>query len=62
MFGSGMTKLIISNEEMNDIMKKVKPLEESASLIKGVSQKIKNEAKEHKGGMISRNDIRHFRC
>ena len=28
-FGSGMTTLIISNEEMNDIMKIVKSLEES---------------------------------
>ena len=29
MFGSGVTTLIISNEEMNDIMKIVKSLEES---------------------------------
>ena len=27
MFGSGMTITIISNEEMNDIMKKIKSLE-----------------------------------
>ena len=46
---SRMTTLIISNVEMNDIMKIVKPLEESGSLIKGVSEKIKNEAKEQKG-------------
>ena len=37
-FGSGMTALIISNEEMNDIMKIVKSLEESGLLIKGVSE------------------------
>ena len=40
-----MTTLIISNEEMNDIMKIVKSLEESGLLIKGISE-IKNEAKE----------------
>ena len=33
---------------MNDTMKIVKPLEESVSLIKGVSKTIKNEAKEQK--------------
>ena len=40
MFESGVTKLIISNEEMNDIMKIVKPLEESGLLIKGVCKTI----------------------
>ena len=45
MFGSGNTTLIISNEEMNDIMKIVKTLEEFGLLIKGVSETIKNEAK-----------------
>ena len=40
-FGSGMTTLIISNEEMNDIMKIIKSLEESGLLIKGVSETIK---------------------
>ena len=34
---------------MEDIMKIVKSLEESGSLIKGISKKIKNEAKEQKG-------------
>ena len=48
-FGSGNTTLIISNEEMNDIMKIIKSLEESVLLIKGVSKTIKNEAKEQKG-------------
>ena len=49
-FGSGMTTLIISNEEMNDIVKIVKSLKESGLLIKGVSKIIQNEAKEQKGG------------
>ena len=46
MLGSGFTTLIISNEEMNDIMKIVKSLEEFGLLIKGISETIKNEAKE----------------
>ena len=45
MFGSGMTTSIISNEEVNDITKIVKPYEESGLLIKGVSETIKNEVK-----------------
>ena len=47
-FGSGNTTLVISNEEMNDIMKIINSLEESGLLIKGVSQTIKNETKEKK--------------
>ena len=45
MFESGMTTLIISNEEINDIMKMVKYLEESGVSIKRVGETIKNEAK-----------------
>ena len=60
MFGSGVrpwdlashTTLIISNEEMNDILKIVKSLEESGLLIKGIRKTIKNEAKEQKGGFL----------
>ena len=52
LFRSGTTTLIISNEEMNDIMKIVKSLEESGLFIKGVSQTIKNEAKEQKGEIL----------
>ena len=47
------TTLIISNEEMNDVMKIVKSHEESGLLIKGVSKAIKNEAKEQKEGFLS---------
>ena len=46
--GSGFTTLIISNEEVNDILKIIKSLEESGSLIKGVGETIKNEAKNKK--------------
>ena len=61
MFGSGTTTLIISNEEMNDIMKIIKSFEESCFLIKGVDKSIKNEAEEQKK-RIFWNVIRHFRC
>ena len=47
-YGSGTTALIISNKEMEDIMKIVKSLEESGLLIEGVSETIKNEAREKK--------------
>ena len=53
MFESGITALIISNEEMNDIMKIVKSLEESGLLTKQVSETIKNEAKVQKGRFLS---------
>ena len=52
MFGSGFATRVISNEEMNDIMKIVKSLEESGSLIKDLSGTIKNETKEQKGGLL----------
>ena len=45
-YQSGATTLIFSNEEMEDIMKIHKSLEESGLLIKGVSEIIKNKAKE----------------
>ena len=51
-FGSGRTTLMISNEEMDDIMKIVKSLEDSGFLIKGVSERVKNEAKEQIGGFL----------
>ena len=42
MFGSGMTTLIISHDEINYIMKIVEFLEESDLLINGVGETIKN--------------------
>ena len=47
-YGSGTTALIISNYEIEDIMKIAKLLEESGLLIKVISETIKNEAKEQK--------------
>ena len=52
MFGSGVTTLIVSNHEMNDIIKIVNSLEESDLLIKDFSKTIKNEAKEQKGRFL----------
>ena len=49
MFELGVTKLIILNEEMNDIIKIVKPLEQSGTFKKSVCETVKNEAKEQKG-------------
>ena len=48
--GSGNTTLIISNEEMNDVIKIVQALEDSNILLKGVTETFKNETKEQKGG------------
>ena len=50
--GSGTTTLIISNEEMNVIMKIVQALKESYILLKGVTKTIKNETKEEEGGFL----------
>ena len=52
MLGSGTTTLIISNDEMNDIIKIVKSLENSGVLLKGVSETIQHEAKEQRGGFL----------
>ena len=56
--GSGATKgagvkLIIEQEDMNDIMKIIKVLENSGILLKGVSKTIKNETKEQRRGFLS---------
>ena len=53
MLGSGATTLIISNDEMDDILKIAKSLENSGVLLKGVSETIQHEAKEQRGGFLS---------
>ena len=50
--GSGV-KLIIEQEDMNDIMKIVEALENSGILLKGISKTIENETKEQRGGFLS---------
>ena len=47
------TTLIISNDEMEDIIKIVKLLEDSGLLLKGASETIQNEAKEQRRGFLS---------
>ena len=46
-------KLIIEQENMNDIMKIIEALENSGILLKGVSKTIENETKEQRGGFLS---------
>ena len=53
MLGSGTTTLIISNDEMNDILKIVKSLEDSSVLLKGVSETIQHEAEGQRRGFLS---------
>ena len=52
-FGSGTTALIVSNKEINLIMRTVKSLKELGLLIKRVSETIKKEAKEQKVGFLA---------
>ena len=49
---SGTTTLIISNEEMNDILKIVQSLEDSNVLLIGITKTIENETKEQKRGFL----------
>ena len=52
--GSGHnTTSIISNDEMEDILKIVKSHKDSGLLLEGVSETTKNDAKEQKGGFLS---------
>ena len=50
--GSGV-KLIIEQEDMNDIMKIIEALENSGILLKGVTKTIENETKEQKRVFLS---------
>ena len=50
--GSGNTTLIISNDEIHDIIKIIKPLEDSG-LLTGVTKTVQNEVKEQKEGFLN---------
>ena len=50
--GSG-NKLIIEEEDIQDIIKIIKKLENSDILLEGVSKTIENEIKEQRGGFLS---------
>ena len=45
--------LLISNDEIEHILKIVKSLEDSGILLIGVCETIKNESKEQRGGLLS---------
>ena len=54
--GSGhnsTTTLIISHNEMEDIIKIIRALEDSGLLLEGVTKTVQNEVKEQKGGFLS---------
>ena len=46
------TTLIISNKDMDDLIKIVKSLEDSGLLLKGITESVQNEIKEQKGGFL----------
>ena len=48
-----MTTLIISNNEMEGIIKIVKSLEDSGLLLKGVTETVQNEVKKQREGFLS---------
>ena len=47
------TTLIISNDEMDNLLQIVKSPEDSGVLLKGISKTIQNEAKDQRGGFLS---------
>ena len=47
------TVLIISNDEIENIIKIIKSLEDSGLLLEGVTETVQNEVKEQKGGFLS---------
>ena len=52
MYGMGNKTLIISNNDLNDLIKIITSLEEH-DIIKVTRKTIKNETKEQKGGFLS---------
>ena len=50
---AGHTTLIISNKDMEDLIKVVKSLDDSRLLLNGVTESVKNEVKEQRGGFLS---------
>ena len=46
-------KLVIEQEDMNDILKIIEALENSGILLKGVTKTIENETNEQRGGLLS---------
>ena len=48
--GSGNTTLIISNKDIEDLIKIIKSLEDSGLLIEGITESVQSEVKEQKEG------------
>ena len=51
--GSQNTKLIISNKDIEDLIKIVKSLEDSGLFLNSVTESVQNEVKEQRGGFLS---------
>ena len=52
--GSGNhTTLIISDDDLNDLLKLIKSLEKNGMLLDGITETVKDEVKEQKGGFLS---------
>ena len=47
------TTLIISDDDMQDLLKILKPLEDIGILLDGITETVKNEVKVQKGGVLS---------
>ena len=48
-----MITVVISNDEIHDIIKIVKSHEDSGLLVKGITETVLDEIKEQKGGFLS---------
>ena len=52
--GSGNHKtLIISNDDLNNLLQVINSLENSCTLLDGITETVNNEVKEQKGGSLS---------
>ena len=47
------TTLILSNDDLNDLLEVIKSLEKIGILLNGITETIKDEVKEQKGGFLS---------
>ena len=47
------TTLIISNDDLNDLLEVLKSIEKNDILLDGITETVKNEVNEEKGGLLS---------
>ena len=57
-----MTTLIFSNEEINDIIKIIKSLQDAGLLIKGICEKKRRKLNKRAKRWISRDVTRYITC